>query len=74
MHQSHHVENQTKNQEENYKEKLVAEDEFIKEKPLSILISELRQILNRYQSQITVKTFEKNGKTSEIEITARIQL
>ena len=55
-------------------EKLVAEDEFIKEKPLSLLISELRQILNRFQSQITVKTFEKNGKTSEIEITARIQL
>lgn len=48
-------------------------DEYIQEKPLSDLISQLRQILKQYQSSLTVTTVEKNGTVSEIQISARIQ-
>ena len=51
---------------------LVMDD--ITEKPLSELISEIKNLLKCYQNQITTKIFEKNGKISEIEITARIQI
>jgi len=44
------------------------------EKPLSELILEIRELIKCYQNQISIKTFEKNSKISEIEITARIQL
>lgn len=44
------------------------------EKPLSELILEIRELLKRYQNQISINTFEKNGRVSEIEIIARIQL
>jgi len=46
----------------------------ITEKPLSELISQIKEPMKRYQNQITTRIFEKNGKVSEIEITARIQL
>ena len=53
-------------------EKLIIDD--YTEKPLSELILEIRELIKCYQNQISIKTFEKNGKISEIEITARIQL
>ncbi len=49
-------------------------DETIKEKPLSELVSEMKDLLKPYQNEISIRTFEKGGKLKEIEITARIQL
>jgi hypothetical protein len=49
-------------------------DDYIEEKPLSSIISEIKQILKQYQKQITVTTTERNGTTEEIEIIARIQV
>lgn len=44
------------------------------EKPLSDVISEIKKILVVFQHQMTVTVYEKNGKVSEVEIGARIQL
>ena len=49
-------------------------DDYIPEKPLRELLSEIRQILNRYQNRITVTTTEQGGKTELVEILARIQI
>lgn len=46
----------------------------ITEKPLSELILDIKDLLRKYRSDITIRTIEKGGKMSEIEITARIQL
>ena len=49
-------------------------DDYLPEKPLSSIISEIKQTLRQYRTQIEVKTVERGGKTDEIEILARIQL
>lgn len=49
-------------------------DEHLPDKQLSRLISDVKELLRQYRSDITVKTVEQNGVVSEIEITARIQL
>lgn len=49
-------------------------DEYIKEKPLSSIISEIRQILTQHRSRMEIKTVEQNGTVEEIEIIARIQV
>ena len=56
-----------------YRNRLIV-DEYIKEKPLSSIISEIKEILKQHQNQIEVKTIERNGTTEEIEIVARIHL
>ena len=43
------------------------------EKPLSSIISDIREVLKSYQYQITVKTIENNGKTDNVELTVRFQ-
>ena len=53
-------------------EKLFIDD--ITEKPLSILISEIKNLMRTYRNEIDVKVIEKGGKVSEIEIGVRIQL
>jgi len=53
---------------------LVVVDDYLPEKPLSSIISEIKEILKQYQKQIEVRTIERNGTTEEIEIIARIQL
>ena len=57
------------------KERVVIKEpgDYIPEKPLRELLSEVRQILNRYQNRITVTTTEQGGKTESVEILARIQ-
>jgi len=47
-------------------------DELIKDNPLNVLISEIRILLSRYQNSVTTNVIERNGKVTEIEITARI--
>ena len=49
-------------------------DEVIKEKPLSILVSEIKELLKPYQNELIIRIAEKGGKMKEIEIIARIQL
>jgi len=49
-------------------------DEIIKEKLLSALISEIKDLLKPYQNELIIRIAEKGGKMEEIEITARIQL
>ena len=49
-------------------------DEVPQEKPLNDLISEIKNILNRYQNTIETKIVESGGKVKEIQITARILL
>ena len=49
-------------------------DEYIQEKPLSSIISEIRQILRQHRSRMEIKTIEQNGTVEEIEIIARMQL
>ncbi len=56
------------------KERVTEPDGYIPEKPLRELLSEIKQILKRYQNQITVTTTERGGKTEEIEILARIHI
>ncbi len=55
-------------------EERIVVDEPIKEKPLSDLISDIKQLVKRYRNQITTKISEKDGKVSEIMIEVRIQL
>jgi len=59
---------------ERIQKELVIVDEYLPEKPLSSIISEIKQVLKQYQKQIVVTTIERNGSTEEIEIIARIQL
>ena len=49
-------------------------DSIIQEKPLSELISEIKDLLKPYQNKFTITVFENGGRIKEIEITARIQL
>lgn len=49
-------------------------DDVIKEKLLSVLISEIKNLLKPYQNELIIRISEKGGKMKEIEITARIQL
>lgn len=49
-------------------------DNYIPEQPLSSIISEIREILKRYQHQLQVKTTERDGRTEEVEIIARFQI
>jgi len=56
------------------KQRVTEPDDYIPEKPLRELLSEIKEILKRYRNQITVTTVERSGKTEEIEITARIQM
>jgi hypothetical protein len=49
-------------------------DDYVPEKLLSDLISELRAVLKKvHHCQLTVETMEQNGITGEVVITARIQ-
>jgi hypothetical protein len=44
------------------------------EKPLSDLINDIKELLRRYQSNISVSYNEKGGTVMDVEITARIQV
>jgi len=46
----------------------------ITEEPLSKLLSDLRQILGKFQNEISTKILEKNGKPYEVEIVGRIKI
>lgn len=47
-------------------------DNYLMEKPLSSVISDIRDILKRYHEEIEVTTIEKDGMTS-VELTVRFQ-
>ena len=47
-------------------------DDYIMEKPLSSVISDIRDILKRYHEEIQVTTVEKDG-TTLVELTVRFQ-
>ena len=49
-------------------------DDHLPDKQLSRLISDLKDLLRQYRTELIVKTTESGGTVSEIEITARIQL
>lgn len=49
-------------------------DENITEKPLSILISEIKNLMKVFRSEMDVRISDRGGKTSEVEIRVRIQL
>ena len=53
-------------------ESLVVDE--ITEKPLSVLLSEIKSLLKTFRNEIDVRISERGGKISEIEIRARIQL
>ncbi len=48
-------------------------DEITKE-PLSKLLSDLKEILNKFRNQMEVKVKEENGKPVEIEVSVKIKL
>jgi len=56
------------------KQRVTEPDDYIPEKPLKDLLSEIKEILKRYRNQLTVTTVERSGKTEEVEIKARIQI
>ena len=60
--------------EEIEREKKLYVDDVFKEKPLSVLVSEIKDLLKPYQNELVIRIAEKGGKMKEIEITARIQL
>jgi hypothetical protein len=49
-------------------------DEVTPDKPLSTLISEVKELMRKYRSNVSVKVSENGGKPYEVEIIARIQL
>ena len=49
-------------------------DDYIKEKPLSSIIADIRDVLKSVQHEMTVKTVADNGVTKLVEITARFQI
>ena len=49
-------------------------DEYIADKRLSSLLSDMRQLLMQYRSAIEIKVAERNGKPESVEIVARIQI
>jgi len=49
-------------------------DDYLPEKPLSSVISDIKQVLRQYRAEIEVTTIERGGTTEEIEILTRIQL
>ncbi len=55
------------------KERLVV-DEMTSDKPLSTLLNDIKEILRKYRSSVSVKVSENGGKPYEVEIIARIQL
>ena len=46
----------------------------ITEKPLSILISEMKGLMKAFRYEMDVRISDRGGKTSEVEIRVRIQL
>jgi|TARA_Y100000310_G_scaffold270027_1_gene283619 hypothetical protein len=52
----------------------IVEDDYIKEKPLSSLVSDMKKLLHQYQTEFRITTFEMGGTIKEVEIVARIQL
>lgn len=46
----------------------------ITDKPLSELISEMKNLVKGFRNEIDVRVSDKRGKTSEIEIRVRIQV
>ena len=52
--------------------KLVVDDYM--EKPLSSIISGIREVLKSHQYQITVTTTENNGVAEDVELKVRFQL
>lgn len=44
------------------------------DKPLDSLVSDIRQLLTRYQNQLTITTVEQSGSIEEVEIKARIRM
>jgi len=49
-------------------------DEYIKEKPLSSIISEVEGVLKSLNHQIRVTVNSDNGVATDVELTARFQL
>jgi len=54
------------------KEKIII-DEFT-EKPLSELLSNLKEVLKTFRHELDVRISERGGRTSEVEIRVRIQI
>ena len=46
----------------------------ITEKPLSTLLSEMKNLMKSFRHEIDIRISERGGKTSEVEIRVRIQL
>ena len=54
------------------KEKIVVDE--ITEKPLSELLSNLKEVLKTFRHELDVRISERGGRTSEVEIRVRIQI
>jgi len=52
---------------------LIQVDDYIKEKPLSSIISDIEDILKSVQHQLQVSVTSDNGKESEVELIVRFQ-
>ena len=48
-------------------------DNYIEDKPLSVLLSEIRELLKSYQNKVSVETIGTATMIEEVVITARIQ-
>lgn len=46
----------------------------ITEKPLSTLLSEIKNLVKTFRNEMDVRISDKGGRTSEVEIRVRIQL
>ena len=53
-------------------EKIVIDE--ITEKPLSELLSNMKEVLKTFRHELDVRISDKGGRTSEVEIRVRIQL
>jgi hypothetical protein len=49
-------------------------DQVTSDKPLSALLNEVKELLRRYQSVVSIKVSDRGGKPYEVEIIARIQV
>ena len=56
------------------KDSTITVDDYIKEKPLSSIISDIENILKPVQHQLQVSVTSDNGKESEVELKARFQI
>ena len=52
----------------------IVEDNYIPEKRLSTLVSDMRTLLVSYSHTLEVKTIEESGVTGYVEITARFPI